>query len=178
MYNPMGMPNRPGNNVFAQPQYPMQQPAPYQPYSPSYASRLQQMEQQMGQSSVPQMTWVNGIEGAKAYILPPNSTIMLMDSDAPKFYIKKTDNNGQPFDLKAYRFEEDIQPMPQNNYVAPEAVENMQHTITSLQQEITQCRGQIEELYSKLEGSNNATIPAVPKVMPKKESASSGKPVE
>lgn len=178
MYNPMGMPNRPGNNVFSQPQYPMPQPAPYQPYSNSYATRLQQMEQQMGQpqSTVPQMAWVNGIEGAKAYILPPNSKIMLMDSDAPKFYVKETDGNGQPFGFKAYRFEEDVQ-APQNNY-GTQAIENMQGMINSLQQEVSQCRGQINELYGKLEGNSESNAPAVPKVIPKKESASNGKPAE
>lgn len=182
MYNPMGTPNRPGNNIFSQPRYPAPQPAPYQPYSPSYATRLQQMEQQMGQqmnqSTIPQMDWVNGVEGAKAYILPPNSKIMLMDSDAPKFYIKRTDNDGQPFYLKAYRFEEDTQSMQQGNYANTDVINGMQNMINDLQNEISQCRGQIEELYGRLESNAETTAPAVPKVVPKKESASNGKSAE
>lgn len=187
MYNPMGMPNnmqRPGNNVFSQPQYPAPpQPAPYQSYQPyqsSYASRLQQMEQQMGQSTstVPQMAWVNGIEGAKAYVLPPNTKIMLMDSDAPKFYIKESDMNGQP-SFKAYRFEEDIQQIPQNNYVNPDVMNNMQQTINGLQQELAQCQAKIEELTNRINENSNVNItPVVPKVTTKKESASNGKSAE
>lgn len=40
--------------------------------------------------------YVNGIEGAKALILPPNAQKMLLDSDNPFFYIKTTDMQGKP----------------------------------------------------------------------------------
>lgn len=41
------------------------------------------------------INWVQGIEGAKAYQLPPNSNIVLLDSDnAGVFYIKTSDNVG------------------------------------------------------------------------------------
>lgn len=49
--------------------------------------------------------WVQGIEGAKAYQLPPNSNVILMDSDDSKFYIKSTDNVGMAT-LKMFKFEE------------------------------------------------------------------------
>jgi len=39
--------------------------------------------------------WVQGIEGAKAYQLQPNSNAMLMDSESDnRFYIKVSDNVG------------------------------------------------------------------------------------
>ena len=39
--------------------------------------------------------WVQGIEGAKAYQLTPNSNVMLMDSESNnRFYIKVSDNVG------------------------------------------------------------------------------------
>jgi hypothetical protein len=41
------------------------------------------------------ITWVQGIEGAKAYQLAPNSNVMLLDSDNDGvFYIKISDNVG------------------------------------------------------------------------------------
>lgn len=41
------------------------------------------------------ITWVQGIEGAKAYQLTPNSIAMLMDSESDgRFYIKVSDNVG------------------------------------------------------------------------------------
>jgi hypothetical protein len=52
-----------------------------------------------------QISYVNGLAGAKGYSLPPNTTIFLMDSDAPQFYIKTSDRNGM-CTIKAYKFEE------------------------------------------------------------------------
>lgn len=49
-------------------------------------------------------------EEAQAYLLPANSTILLLDRDEPKFYIKSTDAIGQS-SIKTYKFEE-IQPDP------------------------------------------------------------------
>jgi hypothetical protein len=40
--------------------------------------------------------YVNGIEGAKAFMLPPNAKKLLLDSDNQYFYIKTTDNQGKP----------------------------------------------------------------------------------
>lgn len=97
-YSPYGYPNYSGGFV---PQY----------SAPSYAQPMQPVQYQpqpqtMGQQ-VPsnQITYVNGDEGAKAYIVAPNSSIMLMDSDSPKFYIKSANQNGQ-MSLRTFRFEE------------------------------------------------------------------------
>ena len=41
------------------------------------------------------ITWVQGVEGAKAYQLPPNSNAQLLDSENDGiFYIKVSDNVG------------------------------------------------------------------------------------
>lgn len=50
--------------------------------------------------------WVNGIEGAKAYQLAPNSNAILMDSENDNiFYIKVSDNIGMS-SLRTFRFDE------------------------------------------------------------------------
>lgn len=50
--------------------------------------------------------WVQGIEGAKAYQISPNSNIPLFDSENDGiFYIKVSDNVGM-CTLRAFRFEE------------------------------------------------------------------------
>jgi len=52
------------------------------------------------------ITWVQGIEGAKAYQLMPNSNILLMDSENEGiFYIKISDNVGM-CNLRTFKFEE------------------------------------------------------------------------
>ena len=52
-----------------------------------------------------QISYTNGLVGAKGYSVPPNTTIFLMDSDAPQFFIKTSDRNGM-CTIKTYRFEE------------------------------------------------------------------------
>ena len=52
------------------------------------------------------INWVQGIEGAKAWQLTPNSNIQLMDSENDGiFYIKSSDNVGM-CSLRKFRYEE------------------------------------------------------------------------
>lgn len=48
---------------------------------------------------------VTGLDGAKAYQVPPNSSVALFDGDSDTFFVKTTDENGFPT-LRAFRFEE------------------------------------------------------------------------
>lgn len=50
--------------------------------------------------------WVQGIEGAKAYQMQPNSNAVLLDSETDgRFYIKVADNVGM-CTLRTFKFEE------------------------------------------------------------------------
>ena len=50
--------------------------------------------------------WVQGVEGAKAYQLPPNSNAQLLDSENDGvFYIKVSDNVGM-CTLRTFKYEE------------------------------------------------------------------------
>lgn len=61
--------------------------------------------------------YVNGLEGAKAFFVPPNGRVLLMDSDNPIFYIKTANAMGQTT-IRPYRFEEiQEQPAPKVDYV-------------------------------------------------------------
>ena len=52
------------------------------------------------------ITWVQGIEGAKAFQLMPNSNTMLLDSENEGiFYIKTSDNVGM-CNLRIFKYEE------------------------------------------------------------------------
>lgn len=83
----------------------------------------QQMSPYMNyQKPVNGILWVQGIEGAKAYQLPPSSNVMLLDSDTEgRFYIKTSDNIGM-CNLRIFEYIE-ITDKPQNdlsNYVTKE----------------------------------------------------------
>lgn len=64
---------------------PQQMFNPYQPNQPQQPQSFQQNTN---------ITFVNGIEGAKAYRVSPNSSVLLMDSGNSKFYVKSTDGLG------------------------------------------------------------------------------------
>lgn len=72
----------------------------YRPYSPSG------------------ITWVQGIEGAKAYQLMPNNNALLMDSENENiFYIKVADSIGM-CNLRKFKFQEIIDvPKPPESMV-------------------------------------------------------------
>ena len=60
----------------------------------------------MSQTQNNGINWVQGIEGAKAYQLTPNSNVILMDSENEgRFYIKVSDNVGM-CNLRVFKYEE------------------------------------------------------------------------
>lgn len=42
------------------------------------------------------LNWVQGEAGAKSWYITPGSTVLLMDSEAQRFYLKSADMNGVP----------------------------------------------------------------------------------
>lgn len=90
-----------------------------------YADRLAQLQNNYQQAvnvpqiqTVPQqqvnqgLLWVSGEVGAKSYLVAPNSTVLLMDSDAQRFYLKSADNAGMP-SLRIFEYSE-VTNIPQN----------------------------------------------------------------
>lgn len=49
--------------------------------------------------------YVNGRQSAEGYPMTPNSSVILMDSGMPRFYVKQTDASGMAT-VKAYDFSE------------------------------------------------------------------------
>lgn len=95
---------------------------PYQAYMPQQNqqpnSNFNNMYQQPQQPQLNQFAFVNGLEGAKAYQIMPNQTMMLMDSDNPVVYMKKSNSMGQST-LEYYKLtkitEQDIKQTSQDN---------------------------------------------------------------
>lgn len=42
------------------------------------------------------MIWVQGSEGAKGYLVAPNNTVVLWDTESPTIYVKSADASGVP----------------------------------------------------------------------------------
>lgn len=71
-------------------QQPMTQPAP----------------QPMPQQSNNGLVWVQGEAGAKSYLVAPGSTVMLMDSEGERFFLKSADASGMPLPLRVFDYKE------------------------------------------------------------------------
>jgi len=73
-------------------------PASYQPYyTPVAPVQVQQPQNntpvQQGQSGI---IWVQGEQAAKSYLVAPNSTVQLWDSEEKVIYLKSADASGMP----------------------------------------------------------------------------------
>lgn len=85
----------------------------YQPYQPPMAGQLAQLRNSyQPQAQVPQASqqspilWVQGEEAAKAYMVAPGATVLLMDSEGQSFYLKSTDPQGMPLPLRIFDYVE------------------------------------------------------------------------
>lgn len=75
-------------------------PATYQtPYYPQVQQQPQmiqqqpQMQQPMNNNGI---IWVQGEAGAKSYLVAPNTTVQLWDSESQTIYLKSADASGMP----------------------------------------------------------------------------------
>lgn len=114
------------NNYFPQNQY-------QQAYYPQYPTQpVQQMQvPTQPQPQANSIIWIQGEGAARSYLLAPNSSVVLFDSDEPMFYIKTADQTGMP-NLRKFKFIEvvgdentlkDTKELPENIYVTREEFE-------------------------------------------------------
>lgn len=76
--------------------FPMGYPQIY-PQMPGYAPPQMQMQMQQQQSQQQSgLTWVQGEAGAKSFLVAPNTTVDLWDSEAQVIYLKSADASGMP----------------------------------------------------------------------------------
>ena len=68
-------------------------PATYQPMVPQYQTPVMQTQQQAPQNG---LIWVQGEQAAKSYLVAPNSTVQLWDSEEKVIYLKSADASGMP----------------------------------------------------------------------------------
>lgn len=91
-------------------------PATYQPiynpvqtpiYPQNYSGAMQQGTPQTAQTQTTnRWDWVQGETGAKSYLVAPNTTVLLLDSEGQKFYLKSADASGMPLPLRIFEYTE------------------------------------------------------------------------
>lgn len=98
--------------AFGNPYSPGYMPGYYQmgqqmpPPMPDQLAQLRQGYQQPAQQQPAPIIWVQGEEGAKAYMVAAGNSVLLMDSESSVFYIKSTDASGMPQPLRIFDYTE------------------------------------------------------------------------
>ena len=76
----------------------------YNFYPTGYQPNIYPQPNAQPQQTQSSMIWIQGEAAAKSYLVAPNSTVTLWDSESPTIYIKSTDAAGIPsmriFDYK------------------------------------------------------------------------------
>lgn len=80
--------------------YPTFQPYPYQDQLNQLRTAnpmpMQGFQMPMNRPDPSGLIWVQGEAGAKSWFVAPGATVLLMDSEAQRFYLKSADMNGVP----------------------------------------------------------------------------------
>lgn len=131
-------------------------PASYQPYGYQY--------QPVTQQTNTGVIWVQGEAGAKSYLIAPNSSVALFDSEKQVVYIKSADASGMPsMKILDYTIRENGQNGPstglstgddkQATYATKSDVDALYDRLKALQRgDIAELQEQIKALQNELDG--------------------------
>ena len=117
-------------------------PMGYQAYYPQPQYQVQQPQPQQSNGII----WVQGEAGAKSYLVAPNSTVQLWDSERQTIYLKSADASGMP-SMKIIDYTiRDLSPV---NAPVAASTPNMDYATKA---ELQTLYGRIEALQSRIEG--------------------------
>ena len=118
-------------------------PMGYPQYYPQY-QQPQTQPQNQTQNNSP-MIWVQGETGAKSYLLAPNTTLPLWDSERQTIYLKSADASGMPsMKVLDYTIREQAQ-APTNTVISDNADFVTHDELKSLEEKVTQKIEEIKE---------------------------------
>ena len=112
---------------------------PISPYGPlqQYGTFPQvPIPQMSAQPQAVQLTKVSGLEGAKAYQMPPNSSVALFHESEDLLYVKSTDGAGFPT-IRTFRFEPfEVEPAEAPRYVTVDEFERFKREVLNAKQSV------------------------------------------
>ena len=96
--------------------------------------------QAQNQQNMSGAVWVQGEVGAKSYPVAPGNSVVLMDSESARFYIKTADISGVPMPLRVFEFKE--------GGGAPTPTADMSQFVTKeeLQEALSKLKGETENV--------------------------------
>ena len=106
-------------------------------YQPMYSAQNYQQPQQQNN-----LIWVQGEAGAKSYMVAPNQTVQLWDSEAQVIYLKSADASGMPsIKILDYTIRDSA---PQKPNIQPVADFATKDDVDYLKKEINALKAKIE----------------------------------
>ncbi len=126
-------------------------PVGYQPYYPQYQYQNSQVGTPQQHSS--SIIWVQGEAGAKSYMVAPNTTVQLWDSESQTIYLKSADASGMPsmrildYTIRSEAHTSPVQGVKASDpiNVSREDLNALQSQIDTLKDEVRACRQTIAE---------------------------------
>lgn len=103
---------------------------------PAYGQMQSMMQTPQPAQQNDGIIWVQGESGAKSFLVAPNKSVMLMDSESQKFYIKTSDASGMPLPLRIFEYTEKkatIEPEKVQDYVTREEYQTLMGKIEELE---------------------------------------------
>ena len=114
-------------------------PMGYNPYQYQTMNQMTQTQPQQTNSII----WVQGEAGAKSYLVAPNNTVQLWDSESQTIYLKSADASGMPsMRVLDYTIRNATPPVtqkimePTHEYAEKEYVDSLSAEIARLRAEI------------------------------------------
>lgn len=142
--------------------FPVTYPQYYQPQQ----MQTPQPQMQQPQTMQSNMIWVQGEAGAKSYLVAPNTTVQLWDSEAPVIYLKSADASGMPtMKILDYRTREQApaaprivaDPEPPMDYVTHDELKDLEDRMIQRFNDINVKAGRNHEHKSNAADRNAAT---------------------
>lgn len=117
-------------------------PVGYPQYLPQYQQQTYQQPASNGG-----IIWVQGEAGAKSYLVAPNTTVQLWDSENKTIYLKSADASGMPsMRILDYTIRDAMQPTPP---AVQEPAYATRTEVETLASQLSELRSKIDALAAK-----------------------------
>lgn len=83
------------------------------------------------------LIWVQGVEGAKSYLVAPNKTVLLMDSEQEQFFLKSADASGMPLPLRIFKYTELVSVDRSTNYITRQEFDALTKKLDAIESKIS-----------------------------------------
>ena len=116
------------------------------PYQPQQMQPQAQTQAPQIQTPTNDIIWIQGIAGAKAYLVAPNNTVTLWDSESPTIYVKSADSSGIP-SMRILDFKErtESSSQPQNEHICQCGDKFIPKS------ELTEINGKFDDIFERLQ---------------------------